>query len=324
MSEPRYSEAITNAWHLVWHNKVLWVFGLLSLLLGQFGLNNFIGQLVALGSATDVTDAPWWSWPATWPMIHIGTAADALIFSWILVIVVAVGMLCVAAAVLSQGALIVAAADYFKNSTRLNLHKAWRKGVRHFWRLLALNLTQKLLLAGILVGVIMVTRAINAESFLGFIAVVLVLGIATLLALVVSAITIYATGYVVEFEQRFFPALWHGAQLFDGHLLVSLELSVLLLACNALLVGAIVIGSFVVVIPSAILWITAGLSGHLGLLSVGFVIAFFLFLLIIIICGALFNAFTTSAWMFLFMRMHHTGFKSRVWYWLERVVRKEV
>lgn len=322
MSEPRYSEAISKAWQLVWHNKVLWIFGLLSLLLGQFGLNNFIGQLAALGSASDVTDAPWWSWPATWPMIHIGSAADALIFSWILVIVVAIFVLFIVAAVLSQGALIVAAADYFKNSTRPNVHKAWRKGVRHFWRLLALNVAQKVVLAGILVGVVMITRAINAESFLGFMGVVIVLGVATLLALAVSTVTMYAAGYVVEFEQSFFSALWHGAQLFDGHLLVSLELSILLLLCNALLIGAIVIGSFVVVVPAAILWVTAGLTGHLGLLSVGFVITFFLFLLIVVLAGALFNAFTTSAWMFLFMRMHHQGLKSRLWFWLERLARR--
>ncbi len=86
MREPSYSEAISKAWHLVWHNKVLWVFGLLSLVLGQFGLNNFIGQLFALGSSTDVSDGPWWNWPASWPRIHIGTAADALLFSWLLVI----------------------------------------------------------------------------------------------------------------------------------------------------------------------------------------------------------------------------------------------
>ncbi len=322
MSEPRYTEALSKAWHLVWHNKVLWVFGLLSLVLGQFGLNNFIGQLVALGGATDVSEAPWWSWPASWPVIHIGTAADALLFSWVLVILLAVGVFVLVGAVLSQGALIVAAADYFKNETKPNLRKAWRKGVRHFWRLLALNVVQKLFLGAILVSVVSLTRLISPDTFLGFSAVVIILGGATLLALAVSAVTIYATGYLVEYEQPFFTSLWRGVQLLDEHLLVSLELSILLLLSNALLVGVLVLGSFVVVVPSMLLWLTAGLTGYTALLSVGFVIAFFLFMLLVMCSGAAFNAFTTSAWMFLFMRMHRQGLKSRVWYWLERVVRR--
>ncbi len=322
MREPRYSEALTKAWHLVWHNKVLWVFGLLSIVLGQFGLNNFIGQLLALGSTTDPSEGPWWNWPASWPVIQIGTPADAWLFSWVFVILLAVVVLVVVAAVLSQGALIVAAADYFKNETRPNLRKAWRKGVRHGWRLFALNLVQKIFLAGILVTVIAVTQAINADSLVGFAAVVMALGLATLLALAVSTVTVYAAGYMVEYEQPWFASLWQGVQLLDQHLLVSFELSVLLLLCNAFLIGAVVLGSFVVVVPSFFLWVTAGLTGHLALLSVGFVIAFFLFLLLVVFCGALFNAFTTSAWMFLFMRMHHQGLKSRLWYWIERVVRR--
>jgi hypothetical protein len=29
MHEPTYRQALTHAWHLVWHNKILWAFGII-------------------------------------------------------------------------------------------------------------------------------------------------------------------------------------------------------------------------------------------------------------------------------------------------------
>ena len=46
MHEPSYSNALRRAFELARHHKTLWVFGVLSLLLGQIGWNNFIGGLV--------------------------------------------------------------------------------------------------------------------------------------------------------------------------------------------------------------------------------------------------------------------------------------
>jgi len=45
MQEPTYRDALSHAWHTVWHHKILWIFGLLSLFVGQFGANDFIGKI---------------------------------------------------------------------------------------------------------------------------------------------------------------------------------------------------------------------------------------------------------------------------------------
>ena len=36
--EPTYTDAIRAGWHLAWHHKSLWIFGLFAAFLGQMGI----------------------------------------------------------------------------------------------------------------------------------------------------------------------------------------------------------------------------------------------------------------------------------------------
>ncbi len=320
MREPTYGRALLKSWRFVWHNKIIWIFGLLALLVGQFGLNHFIGQLLLLGSNT-AAPGSLFAWPDSWPVWQITTVEQGLLFSWLLVIALAIGVLAVVMGVLSQGALIASAADYFKNETPPRLSRAWHKSVRRFWPLLSLNIIQKIISGGIWVLTFYLLSIFKAETVSGFCATVITIGVAGLLMLTVTAVTIYAAGYIVEYNFSLLAGLVEGLRLFEEHVLVSLEVSLILVACTLALYGVVYVGALLTLIPSWFIWVTAGFTGSFGLFAVGMVVALFLFGIMVAVLGAIFNAFTTSTWMYFFMRMHHQGVASRIINFVERTIR---
>jgi hypothetical protein len=199
MREPTYSRALLKSWRFTWHNKITWIFGLLALIVGQFGLNHFVGQLLLLGTNTQ-NPANIFSWPASWPVWHITTVEQGLLFGWLVIIVLAVAVLAIVVAILSQGALIAAAADYFKNETPPRLTRAWHKSVRRFWPLLGINCIQKIVSGGLWVITFYLLSIFQAETVSGFLATVITIALAGLLMLAISAVTIYAAGYIVEYN----------------------------------------------------------------------------------------------------------------------------
>src|SRR3989344_5918045 len=184
MLEPTYRQALTQAWHLVWRNKILWVFGLLSVLIGPFGINNFVGQLAAFISRPPV----FLNYPRLFLVLLQGKGAPWM--AWMLVLALMLVVLVVFVAVASQGALIAAAADGFKKKTVPNFEKAWHKGAKHFWRLLFLNLLRKAALGIILFAVALLLVRLP-ETKPGFAAAIGVLSLGMLLALAIVAVGIY-------------------------------------------------------------------------------------------------------------------------------------
>ncbi|HLD61046.1 MAG TPA: hypothetical protein VJA27_02865 [Patescibacteria group bacterium] len=321
MLEPSYRQALSHAWKLVWHHKLLWIFGLFSVLAGQFGLNNFLGQFFVLAEGSGGGSS--WRIAGRWLLEATQTGEGLLLFLWLCVILVSLIALTVGAAVASQGTLIALAASWFKKQTFPNVRKAWRLGVKHFWRLLAISVVEKILLA-LLIAALAFLLNIYAvsETTLTSVAMVVLLSVILFTALVISAVGIYSAGYVVVEERGLFDALRRGWHLFSRHILVSLELSLILVLCNFLLILILFAGSYIILIPTTLLTLIAGFSGYLTLLKVAVVLNTVLFVLLIGITGAIFNAFTTSAWIYLFMKMHHESLASRVVHWLGRAVRR--
>ena len=110
--------------------------------------------------------------------------------------------------------------------------------------------------------------------------------------------------------------------MFSQHFLVSFELSVVLLFCNIFLVLAVAGGSILVLIPSVFIWLVGGFTGYSFLLVIGLLLAVFLLLILIATLGGIFNAFTTSSWMYLFMKMHSKGVPSRLVHYVGRAIKR--
>ncbi len=319
MLEPSYKEAFSHAWNLVWRHKVLIVLGLLAVLVGQFGISNFVGQLWAL--IQDGASPHIFAWPDTWPVLSL-ERGDLVWIGWMGIILAALVILIVVAAVCAQGALISASVDWFRKKTAPSWQVAWKKGVRHFWRLLAVDIAQKLMLSALALVTYDLITAFDFSSVANFFFLILVLSTGLLLGFSVSSVGIYTAGYIIEEEESLIDSLVLACALFKKHILVSLEISILLLLLNIVLIAGIFWLSTIVLVPSFFLWLVGGFTGLRGLFAVGLALAAFLFLVAIAIAGGLFNAYTTATWMYLFMKMHKHGLESRLTHYAQKIFQR--
>jgi hypothetical protein len=155
-----------------------------------------------------------------------------------------------------------------------------------------------------------------------FILQIFLIAASVVAALAVSTVAIFTLGYIMLNDKGFIDALADAWQLFRKHFFVSAELSLMLLTCNAMVFMALWLVSFLVLIPSFFISVTAGFTGIVSLVAVSVVAYVLLFVLAVAILGAIFNAFTTSAWMYLFMHMYHEGLGSRLKHYARKLVGK--
>lgn len=321
MLEPSYRRAITEAWKLVWHNKIIWIFGLLSALLGGLGINNYLGRLLLLFGG----EAPYgfWRWSRPFWLLPGHNPQSAALAVWFLTIILAVASLAAVASAVSQGALIAAAAAWFRRRGALNVATAWQRGSRHWARVLIINIGERILLGGLAILVwFLAAPFVVITGAIGLAGQIIVVTLGLLAGLAVTSTAIFALGYAVEADATVSEAVGAGWRLFRGHMLVALELSLVFLLFSLLLLVIIVSGSILVLAPSFLLAVAGGASGQLALVAWGVALSSFLFVLLIVLLASIYNAFATSAWMYLFMKMHHEGLASRMLHWLGRILRK--
>lgn len=309
MQEPIYRRALERAFQLVMHHKILWIFGVLSLLLGQLGWNNFIGSLALFSNDKIGFGSYFLNFP--WGVVFDGKNIIWSVWLFVIIFVLSVGVILLSVA--SEGALIAAATGWFKGGKMLDVYAAWRKGVKHFKNLFILHIIKKTLLVVLLVIVnSFISNLFYSNSVTDSFILVMVVTLGVFLALLISCIGIYAAGYIVEVELPLLQSIKEGAVLFKEHVLVSLELSLILLGIQMSVILLFMAFSVWFLIPLFSFTLVAGFTGQLGLIMTGFVSSMALFFVIAALVGGLLNAFAVAAWMHLFMKMHHEGVSSRL------------
>lgn len=292
---------------------------MLSVLLGQFGLDNFVGQLALLGSGQALF-MPRFQGFSIAPFFQ-GTAA--LWSVWLLVIIIGVLALSVLMTVVAQGALISAAGNWFKIKRSPNINKAWHTGVAHFWRLFFVNIVKKILFFGLLWLVYAAVAGLTPFETAGYqAALVVIFSAGVFCALIISAVTIYAAGFVVIEREGVLAAFRDGWNLLRRHFLVSLELSLILLLIDAALIVFITMVAIWFFVPSFILTMVAGFTGWGGLVSVGIAVSTALLLVFLALLGSFYNTFITTAWIYAFMKMHREGVTARLFRWFGKILKK--
>ncbi len=137
-----YSALLRRAWTIIWTNKILWLFGIFSVLMGgQFGGPEG-------GSRVDFSN-PRDALPAQLQNIDQGLAI-ALVLGLVAVILL-IGLVCLILAVFARGGLIggVRLAD---QQGKVSFGEAWAIGRKKFWTVLGIGLAVwalGLLLAGL-------------------------------------------------------------------------------------------------------------------------------------------------------------------------------
>ena len=321
MHTPLYRQALRESWELAWKHKLLWIFGFFAAFLGQMGLLELFSKIGLAG--TRFAFFPKWLFlpeffGLRFPFESLALPIDGWMwFLWLMIVFAGFGVLLVFVAVVSQGALVHATAQWVKKRKAPDADKAWHAGVGHFWRLLFLNLLKKVFLLALAVVLGFATVNVMLGVTVGnVILFVLLFILAVAVGMAVSFLAIYAAGYVVVEEYQFWRALESAWKLFLSHWLVSIEVGLILLFLNFVL-GVVVLASFFVLfLPTLLLWMIAVSIASGTLYFVAMIIGLFFFLLFVVFLGSVFSVFTTASWTYLFMKMHREGIGSRVLHWL--------
>lgn len=326
MREPLYREALLKGWQLAWRHKLLWLFGFFAIFLGQMGLSDLLVKIFSVTTGKGFSS--WLVIPAAVAKLMTGASislpVDAWVWlCWLFLILAGFFLFFIFMAIVSQGALLKSAAQFAGKGSLPDTNKAWHAGIRHFWRLLGINLIKKIIIIAIacFIGYLAIwflgsigfgTMGIFLLSFL----------LAVFLGMIVSFLAIYAAGYVVVEEYSFFKSLAGAIRLFFSHWLVSLEVGIIVLLSNLALFAVALLGFAISFLPAVVLWPAGALLGSPAISLSGLVVSGLIFLLFFAWLNSVFTVFTTSVWTHLFMKMHHQGIISRIihWYnWLGKI-----
>jgi hypothetical protein len=310
-----YRTSIAHAWQLTWRRKELWILGILAVFLGQFGLGDFIGDLIQQTEK--------FFWPSMAIQMPEPSLRMIIGIVWSGIILAGLGIIIFVASVISQGALIAATAEWYKKGAVSPLLKLWRNGIANFWPTAVINILRKLLLLCLaaLFGFFWIKIGMK-EGWQNNLLMIVILAVELFLAMAISAIAIYALGYACIDRKGIVHSLTEGTKLFWHHMLVSLELNVLLFIISLVLIVIIFPIPVILMAPSMIIWSLASLSGYTNLLTFGIILGWFVFLAVVALIGGIFNAFATSAWIHVFMKMHHEGVLSRIIHHLKNIFRR--
>jgi len=318
MKEPTYRQTLAQAWNLVWHHKVLWILGLLSVFLGQLGFSDMFGRVWSFFDSSLSQEGF-----ALLPIIKLniyGGAWEILGLVWLAVICISIIALFGFLAVAAQGSLIYYAADWFKNGKQQTLHRPWNVAIKHFWSIAAVNIIKQIILFVLLaLFVLSAGYFFNSHSVGYGLLFAIICVLVFFISLLLSCVSVYTLCYVVLDGRGLVVSVRKALVLLSEHVLVSLEVGLLLMFVNILLVGVILAGAFFTFLPAVLIWIAGGIANLVIFATIGFAVGLFLLLLFIAFVAGIFNAFTISAWVFLFMKMHKEGVSSRMVHFLKYI-----
>lgn len=324
MKEPTYQQALSAAWHVVWHHKVLWILGLLAVCLGQFGLGDFFGRLWCLYNYGTVSGF-YSTYTASYGLVWSGGVSwiNVVGLVWLVGLVIIILLAVVFLTVTAQGALIAYSTAWFKSKSYASVAKAWDKSVRHFWSMLWVVFAYKFLFIFLLASTVLLLKFSDkvGEAWVNLLLGVTI-GVILFFYLVFSIIYVYALGYIVVENNKAKAAAQKAWQLLSRHILVSLETGVILMFLNLILFIAVVSSILLAFLPAIVIWIAAGILKLTSLAVFGFFLAGSIWILSVVLMAAIFNAFNTSVWMYMFTKMHKRGVASRIAHCFDRLLKR--
>ncbi|MGH2592200.1 MAG: hypothetical protein ACRDGG_01665 [Anaerolineae bacterium] len=283
------------SWSILWQNKTLWVFGLLAALGGGFSFNLRVGEV------RPMTDLPL---GARELLRSILSASD---FTTLIGIGLAIGVVTFVLATFAQAALI-SMVNAIAAGQPVSVGDGVQAGARRFLPLLLTRflLALPLLIIGILAAQSffsafssLLTESDDISFGLGELGAVTALGgLAFVIGLLVSAVSIGAERAVVLEEMPVWPAIAHGWRLlwskFADYFSIALIFFVLAILAGIVFVCALLPILFVSVIPSLdqlrsginVFTFTTNIAGPAALILI----------LVGLIIGSLVAVFTSSVW----------------------------
>ena len=314
--EPTYKDAFMHGLYSIKKYTSLWFCGFFAMFLGQFGLLDFLSsiQLVQEEGVVGVGRTLLVLSESFQGVLLLDLSIDKWMwFFWLCIFLLGFFLFLFVLAVVSQGAIVYALGQQCKllHRKKIQIDKAWQVGVRNFWALFSVTLVKKALifLLSMVLGVALLVAlrhgtTLSINVFFGVFVLTIILGV------ILSFLVIYATGYIVLEKYSVKNALVEAWRLFLGHWLVSLEVGVLLLL---LYVAAIVVVAVIVSLCMAEIFLLTILSTLFGGVWFWIMVEWLLVALsiaVIVYSLVMVYIFSTTVWVYLFMKMHNNGIKS--------------
>lgn len=281
-----YGGVLRRAWDLTWNNKILWLFGLLSAMMGgQFSGsgNNFNYRF---DSPRDVVPTQ---------LRNLDETVILLIVVGIIAVIVVIAIVLAILAVFGRGGLIggVRLAD---TQGRVSFGEAWAVGRRKFWTVLAIGLAVwvlGLLLAGMsLISIF--TLCLAPLACIGFLLIAL-LGVYARLAQIVAVIDDVGVAEALPRAWRFITANL-GALVIMGLILVVLQGVIgFVLSLPFLAIAAPILISFAGYSNDA------PLMGNAGLALAGLCLV--VYVPVLIVAGGIVESWVMAAWTLTYRRL---------------------
>lgn len=317
MREPHYTDALRHAWQLARKHTYLWVLGVFAALSGQFGLSSILSRSFSAAATPE---------PYLFSLKHLQLSLPAALKSgegitlliWLLVTLFGIGIALLVVSVVSQASIVQASAAWFGRKKLPEPSDVWHDSVDNVWRLLGLIVIKSFLLA-IVPIVISLGAYVAFDGGLGSNILFIVLFLlATFVGMIITFLHMYAVGYIAIERQTLREAIVSSWKLFSRHWLVSFEVGVLLLLVGLLFSLVAIAGLPLLMFPAIVMWYFALYFGSFFLYSLGILVGTLLFLSFLFLVGAVYTVLSTSAWTYLFVKMHKEGLLSRIAHYLGR------
>lgn len=318
---------LKQALNIAWKHKYLWFFGLFASFIAASGsweyqiLTNNVNQNLVDGSYSHLNNILAMGEMMrnfclgmvglfSYDFISILNAITIILLTFILL------ALFIWLAISSQAALVDSVKKLLnsrKKDNLLSIRESISAGHRHFWPVLGLNITIKILICFIflIVGLPLLFMVISDTGALAVIYTILFaifIPIATGLALIIK----YAIAYQVLENKSFVSSLEYAEKLFRKNWLISLEMAVILFIINFLASGLLLLAISLLLLPLLLL----GAVFNMGWLIF---LVILLAIILIVVVGSFLTTFQIASWTGLFLRLKEKGGLAK----LERIFRRK-
>lgn len=318
-----YRPVLKKAWEVTWQNKFLWIFGLFAALAGNGGIYEILvksfEKVVSRGEFF-LQKTPWF-WEVsilTWPRLEDVYEKSPLFVNlfWVLFFVILITVAVIIWLSITSRAALIHCIKKIVSKRKTDIKEGWANGIKFFWPVFGLNIVAKALIFGLLVLITIPTMFFitGGGSSLGWNIVLYILAfvIFTILALLISFMTIYASCFVVISNLPFVEAIRASWRLLIKNWLVSIEVAFILFLITLGIGAGLILLSIFYLLPVILLLAT---FTYLEL-NIGFWIIFLLATLGwlggILWVGAVLSTFQFSTWTILFLELNKKKIGSKI------------
>jgi hypothetical protein len=295
-----YGEVLERAWHIIWKNKILWIFGILAGCGGNASYN---------GGGQSRSNVNYNINPNDQFNQYFGPVQrffeNIPVWVWVLVVLAFIVLAIIFYIIHTFGAigLIKGAVEADDGATSLSFGNLWSQSLPYFWRVFFLNILVGLaiLAAGLVLMVPIILLGV-ATLGIGLLCILPFLCLLIPAAWFVQIIIQQATNAIVIENLGIFAGLSRGWNVAIKNIGPMIVMGLVLLVGGAIIGFLLSLPVFLIFVPPLIGYMTGGQNMILGSLLVSAII-FIVYLPFLLVGTGILRSYTSTAWTLTFRRL---------------------